>query len=230
MQFQAFETLTFDIVGTLIDYRSGVLQWLRARLARDGIEPPGEQILAAFHAAEENEHAARPQTPFTQTLPEIWRHVADNFSAGPNPDDGRDFIASMAYWPPFEDSVAALERLARRYRLLAITNADRWAAVRMAAILDNPFELIVTAEDVGVTKPDPRPFRRALAELSRWGTEAARMLHVAQGQASDVTPARNLGVPVVWVNRTGESRRETKPDLEVNSLAELVKHIEAPSA
>jgi putative hydrolase of the HAD superfamily len=38
-------TLTFDIVGTLIDFERGILDWFRPMLARRGITKTDEQIL-----------------------------------------------------------------------------------------------------------------------------------------------------------------------------------------
>ena len=85
---------------------------------------------------------------------------------------GTAMQGSIANWPAFDDSVAALKRLKTRYRLVAMTNADNWALGLMASTLDDPFDDTVTCEDVGVNKPDPQVFaycrgRQSLSGVSR---------------------------------------------------------------
>lgn len=42
--------------------------------------------------------------------------------------------------------------------MVALTNADNWALEQMTVTPGEPFHDAVTAEDVGVTKPDPQVF------------------------------------------------------------------------
>ena len=56
-----------------------------------------------------------------------------------------------------------------------------------------------------------------LAFLERSGADRARSVHVGASLFHDVAPATELGVPVVWVNRLGETselpRAAELPDL-----------------
>src|SRR5258707_6373860 len=83
--------------------------------------------------------------------------------------------------------------------LATATNCPEALARQAAAALGNPFAVVVSAERAGAYKPDPRPYRLALAEL---GLPPARVLFVA-GSAHDVGGALRAGLPVVWVNRLG---------------------------
>jgi 2-haloalkanoic acid dehalogenase type II len=225
MDVTPYRALSFDIVGTLIDYRSGALAWLKSRLAQRGAEAADGAILDAFHLAEAREHAARPTTPFTQTLPEVWRHVAARFGVEVADGDGAAFVASIAEWPAFDDSVDALRRLAGRFTLAAVTNADRWGAERMAETLGRPFEVLVSAEEAGAVKPDPRPFELVWARLERaCGLPRGQVLQVAQGLTTDVAPCTRRGMPVVWINRSGVAAESAAPDLELASLAAFADH------
>jgi len=75
----------------------------------------------------------------------------------------------------------------------------------------------VTAEDVGSYKPAHGHWNRFF-EL----TTADRNHHVHVGASlfHDVTPARELGLNIVWINRLGE-RAEPEPDCELLDLATL---------
>lgn len=100
---------------------------------------------------------------------------------------------------PFPEVPALLARLRARAELplATATNCPEALARQAVTILGDPFAVVVSAERAGAYKPDPRPYRLALAEL---GLPPARVLFVA-GSAHDVGGALRAGMPVVWVNR-----------------------------
>ncbi len=55
MTLQDFTTLTFDIIGTLIDFETGVITWMKPRLQEVRPDISDEDILQA-HARAEVEH------------------------------------------------------------------------------------------------------------------------------------------------------------------------------
>ncbi len=59
----------------------------------------------------------------------------------------------------------------------------------------------MTAEDVGVTKPDHQVFAFMLGRLSAGGTGKRQILHTAQSQYHDIGPARSLGLATAWIER-----------------------------
>ena len=64
------------------------------------------------------------------------------------------------------------------------------------------FNNIVTSEDVRAYKPHPAPFLRALEMLS---CRPEEVLHVGDSRSSDLAGAQALGMPVLWINRSGRS-------------------------
>lgn len=84
--------------------------------------------------------------------------------------------------------------LAQRYQLAVITNGN--ADVRRLG-LGHYFEHILSAEELGVGKPDPLPFQRAL-ELS--GVNADQALHIGDHPVDDIIGARRAGLHAVWFN------------------------------
>ena len=147
------------------------------------------------------------------------------------PATARDFAASIAEWPPFADSAAALAYLKRHFKLVVVSNVDRDSFRRSNERLGVVFDLIVTAEEAGAYKPDPRHFIRALDELARDAIAASAVLHVAQSLHHDHVPAKRLGLKTAWVDRragaagwgtTPAPECDVVPDLTVADLAGFV--------
>ncbi|MBC7994035.1 MAG: HAD-IA family hydrolase [Rhizobacter sp.] len=111
----------------------------------------------------------------------------------------------------YDDALAALERLSRRYPLMALTNGN--------ADLDRiglaPFFLgCVTARGLGVAKPDSRIFHHACAAL---GFEPAQVLHIGDDFELDVSGALNAGLQAVWLRREPQAAVDVPQELRVFS-------------
>lgn len=221
MSLSGIRVLTFDVVGTLIDFEAGILACLRP-MTRAG----DAELLESFARAEDIQQHLTPEMPFTQMLTPIYRRMAGELGL----PDRADLRGSIPHWPAFPDAALALRTLGRRFRLVALTNADNWALRHMAVTLGSPFDDAVTAEDVGVNKPDPRVFTYCLGRQSVHGYTRADFLHVAQSQYHDVGIAHDLGYRTCWVERrqgqtgtgaTPAPRTLTAPDYHFSSLAEL---------
>jgi len=52
LDFAAFDALTFDCYGTLIDWEAGILAGILRVLEPRGVTPPGEVLLERYAAAE----------------------------------------------------------------------------------------------------------------------------------------------------------------------------------
>jgi putative hydrolase of the HAD superfamily len=99
-----------------------------------------EEILTAFAAVEDKYQRETPEKPFTEMLPLIYRDMASSWGLGFRDEDAQSFRDSIRSWPPFPDKVEALEELGRRYRLVAVTNADAWALEHMSTNMGDPFQ------------------------------------------------------------------------------------------
>jgi putative hydrolase of the HAD superfamily len=98
---------------------------------------------------------------------------------------------------PFADVVPALERLARRHRLVALTNGN--ADLDIIG-LDGYFSRVYTAAALGVAKPEAAVFAAVCADLD---LPPATVLHVGNDPENDVLGPARAGLPAVWMNRTG---------------------------
>jgi 2-haloacid dehalogenase len=119
---------------------------------------------------------------------------------------------------PWPEAQATLERLAAHVPLGVATNCSVTLGIRAATRVGVSFQAVVTAEEAGVYKPHPTPYRMVLERL---GTTPERTLFVA-GSAADVPGAKGVGMPVYWHNRIGLTPvGAAQPDYLETSLTPL---------
>src|SRR5215208_6586006 len=123
IDFDAFDVITFDCYGTLIDWEAGLLAALRAPLAAHAVAASDDDVLQAF-ARHESEIEAGPFRRYRDVLGEVLRAMLGHFGATPSDEEVAVFGGSVAGWPAFPDSAAALARLHERFKLGVITNCD----------------------------------------------------------------------------------------------------------
>jgi 2-haloacid dehalogenase len=192
-----YDILTFDCYGTLIDWERGLLAALRTVLDAHQAGADDEALLTTF-ARFEAEAEAGPFLTYREVLARSVRGVCASLGVEPTESQVRGFAESVGGWPAFPDSAAALERLARRFRLGVITNCDTDLFARSNVRLGVDFDWVITAEQLGSYKPNPRNLQLAREQI---GGPAERHLHVAQSLFHDHVPAHALGLTTVWINR-----------------------------
>ena len=230
MDFSKFSHLTFDCYGTLIDWETGILEAMLPLLQKHGIAASPVAVLQLYVRLEAEEESGA-----FKKYREVLRHIVAGFgrSLGFTPGEGDlDCLGdSIRHWPPFADTVEALQRLKRHYRLVVLSNIDEDLFVLTAPRLKVTFDEVITAERVQSYKPSPKNFQFALERL---GVPAARVLHVAQSLYHDHVPAQKLGLATVWVNRASRLPRtglapsaQVQPNVEVPDLKTLANMVEA---
>lgn len=93
--------------------------------------------------------------------------------------------------------------------------ADAVAGAKLESLLDH----VVSVEDVGVFKPHPVVYQRAVDRLGM----PASAISFQSSNAWDAYAASAFGMRVVWCNRYGQRRERLPgaPDHEIRTLAEL---------
>jgi 2-haloacid dehalogenase len=224
LDFDGFDVLTFDCYGTLIDWESGLLAALRAPLHAHGVEASDESVLEAF-GRHEAELEAGPYRRYREVLGGVLTAMLANFAQVPSPDEVAAFGGSVADWPAFPDSAAALARLQERFKLGVITNCDDDLFAASERRLGISFDWVVTAQQARRYKPNPRGFELM---FERVGLPPSRILHVAQSLFHDHVTAKRLGMRTVWVDRRAGRPgggatpvAAATPDLTVPDMATL---------
>ena len=192
----AFDVLTFDCYGTLVDWQGGIVDYLQPVLMRHDAHVTDDFILEFFSATE----------PVLQgeggKYEDVLRGVLDRFGTRlgflPTPAERDGFPASLAAWKPFPDTVDALKRLGARFQLAVISNVDNALFSMTRKALDIEFAHVTTAEAAGAYKPEKSVFETALADI---GCAPDRILHVAESLYHDIAPANELQLATAWIDR-----------------------------
>lgn len=225
MDFSRFKVLTFDVVGTCVDFEKGILDAFRriGGSAAEGLSD--DEIFKPYLEGRELNYSR-----MSEAFRGVYLHVAQKLDFPTTETAARDFQLSVLEWPAFADSIQALARLRSRFRLVAMTNGDRTAFSAHNHTLGRPFHDAVTSDDTGCTKPDPRFFAYNLGRQSALGFSQSEILHVAQSQYHDIGVAREQGYATCWIERrhdqpgygaTPDPASFTEPDLRVPSLGAL---------
>ena len=212
-----FDIITFDCYGTLIDWEGGITDAFKAAALSDGVTLDRETVLAAYAELEPGVEAEAYRS-YREVLAETARRVAARLGWTLASDRASFLPDSLPSWQPFPDTNAALERLAAAgFRLGILSNVDDDLLAGTRLHFTVPFELIITAQQVGSYKPAPGHFLTARERIGE-----ARWLHAAQSYFHDIVPARTLGITCAWINRKAEAPSgPERPDHEFRTLAEL---------
>ncbi|MYA32889.1 MAG: haloacid dehalogenase [Gemmatimonadales bacterium] len=202
--------LTFDCYGTLIDWEGGILAALRAAYP-EAAAVDDERLLGEFHAAQ-NRLKTSEYRPYRRLLTETSVEVARANGWDTSDESAAGVPASIPSWRPFPDTNPALSRLATAGVTLGIlSNIDDDLLAGTLKHFKVDFDLLGTAQRLRSYKPAAPHFERG----REWAAGFDRWLHVAQSLFHDVVPATSLRIPVLWVNRKGESRPDDADPVHV---------------
>jgi 2-haloalkanoic acid dehalogenase type II len=194
--------LTFDVFGTVLDWRSGLGELDDAQFDRC-IDLQGELEQRGYRS-----YAAI---------------VHDSLVAvGLDPERAKRHAAEAGRWPLYPDSADALRRLQSVAPCAAITNSDRAHGEDVQARLGFRLGGWICAEDVRAYKPDRRMWEAASATLRVPFGRA--WWHASAYADYDLKTARDLGLTCVFVRRP--HCRPGDADLSVANLAELADCLE----
>ena len=222
----AFDLITLDCYGTLIDWERGIFSALKPVLANHGKYIPDAELLALYGEFEVEAESGEYRS-YREVLRSVVRSFGKRLQFTPTIQEVEALPKSVQTWRPWPDTVQALKRLAQRYRLAIISNIDDDLFAITRPYLGVEFHSTTTAEQARCYKPGKRIFEMALQKAK---VPPNRILHVGQSIHHDVLPAQSFGLATVWVNRPSPRagvgavvRAEGKPDLEVRDLASLAQ-------
>jgi 2-haloacid dehalogenase/putative hydrolase of the HAD superfamily len=213
-----YDVVTFDCYGTLIDWEGGIASAFVREAAEDGVVLERKRVLDAYHELEPQIEAVAYR-PYRDVQAVTAMRVAQRLGWPLTPERAFFLSESLPDWEPFPDTNAALAELSSGgHRLGILSNVDDDLLDQTRRHFTVPFDVVVTAQQVRSYKPAAGHFREAQRRIG----DSVRWLHAAQSFFHDVVPARELGIPVAWVNRKAErASGGIRPDLEVRDLSEL---------
>lgn len=220
------ELCVFDAYGTLFDFNSAVVRH------RAAIGPRADALSEMWRSKQiqytwlRNGMAA--YAPFWQVTGEALDHclaaqgIADAAVR-------EKLLGAYLALDPFPEVLAMLARLkrgGRRAAILSNGNPEMLAPMIAASGLADSFEAVLSVDEVGVFKPDPRVYRLVEA---RCGVPPDRVCFLSSN-CWDAHGAAHFGFHTVWVNRAGVPNDNLPGALagEIRDLAELPELIGVP--
>jgi len=212
--------ITFDCFGTLVDWHTGFERIIRP-LAGD--RTPA--VLRAYHRWERRLEQEKPHRLYADVLATSVAGAAEEVGVELTIDQARRLPESWHTLPVFDDVEPMLAGLRRTgYRLAVLTNCDEALFAKTARSFRMPFDLVVTAERVRDYKPSLTHFR-SFAQLT--GAVPGDWIHVACSWYHDIAPAREMGLPRIWLDRDRTGEDETTASARVLGAAEVCETVEA---
>jgi 2-haloalkanoic acid dehalogenase type II len=231
-----FKLLSFDVYGTLIDWERGAINALQPMLKKSNkTDMDPKHILKVLHSVEAPEQAENPAQKYCDCLSAVHPKLCKELGLEtPTQEESKAFGASVADWPAFPDSVSALQRLSKHYKLVVVSNVDNtsFQANRKAAtgLQDFQFDATYTAEDIGSYKPDLKNFEYMLRKVKEeYGVEKNEVLQTAQSQFHDHHPAKEMGIKSCWIFRPGAimgNRDDPVWNWKFDTLADMADAVE----
>jgi len=136
-------------------------------------------------------YQAGPYRPYEGIIEEAARDV------GLPRARAEELIRRWGEIEPWPETPRVLRELIGKVPVAVATNSSIVLARVAVPCTCLSIPVVITAEEAGYYKPDPRPYRMALDKL---GCDAEDVLFVA-GSAADVPGAAGVGMPVFWHNR-----------------------------
>jgi putative hydrolase of the HAD superfamily len=204
--------LTFDVFGTILDWRRGTLE----AVARGG----GALDASRFDDVVDAQGRIEQETPGRPYREIVAESLVE--AAGVSPALAAEIGGAAGTWPLFPDSAAALARLQRVAPCGAMTNSDRAHGEQVQRQLGFRLAHWWCAEEIGCYKPDPRVWEHVARAA---GVAFGRgWWHVAAYADYDLAVAGRLGLTTVYVERP--HRRPGPANVVVSDLAALADLIE----
>ena len=236
MKITDFDALSFDCYGTLIDWEAGIGSVLRQWADRRGLDMTTEELLVAYADHEAQAERDHPTDLYPSILSRAMRGLGKALDIEVTYDDAHALAVSVPDWPAFPDSADALQRLAKHFKLIILSNIDNASFAASNEKLGVTFDAILTAENIGSYKPSPANFDALDHQVDTMGIPRTKLLHVAQSLFHDHVPAKGRGMATVWINRrhadpgwgaTPDPGAQVTPDWTFTSMAEFADAVDS---
>ncbi len=215
--------LCFDVFGTVVDWRSSIIAEGRALGERLGIDRDWTALADAWRglyqpSMERVRSGEIDWKPLDELHLESLDVLLDRFDITLSAADRLHFNRAWHRLQPWPEVVPALERLADRYTLATLSNANIELATDMAANAGLPWHHVLGAEVARAYKPRPEAYLRTADAL---GLEPQACMLVA-AHNDDLWAASALGFATAFVPRPTEYGPDQTTDLEATGPWDVV--------
>ena len=232
---EGVKALTFDVFGTLVDWRTGVASEARRLGEIRGIHADWERFADEWRGLYVP-YMARvrlgelPWTNFDRLHRASLDEVIGALGiSGFDFADREELTRAWERLPAWPDTSDGLRRLGRRFVLSTLSNGNRSQQEALISFAGLPLERVLSAEDFHHYKPDPEVYQGAASAL---GLEPHQVMMVATHKP-DLRAAQAAGLRTAFVERPlekgpgGGADRLPDPDsdVEAGSFIELAARL-----
>ncbi len=225
------KALVFDTFGTVVDWRTSLIEDLSAFGRTRGVEADWARLVDAWRAAyQPSMQRVRSGERGWATLDTLHRESLDRLVAefgitGLNEDDLCHINLGWHRLRPWPDAVAGLARLQRRYIIGPLSNGNVSLLLEMAKAAGLPWDMIFGSDLFGHFKPDPETYLGVCRLLDLDSGEV--MMCAAHN--SDLRAAQALGLQTGFFPRPTEygphQSRDTEADGEWTVIAKDIEDL-----
>ncbi len=216
--------LTFDVFGTVVDWRSSIIDEGRKLGRQKGIDADwtafADQWRGGYGPAMSRVRSG--ELPWTK-IDVLHRMILDDlipkFGLESLTEAERDDLNRVWHrLRPWPDTVAGLTRLRTRYVLATLSNGNVALLVNMAKNAGLPWDAVLSSELAQAYKPDHAVYLKAADLL---GLEPAQVMMVA-AHAGDLRASAEVGSRTAYVPRPTEYGPDRQRDLTPDPSFDIV--------
>jgi 2-haloacid dehalogenase len=159
------EIITFDVFGTLVDWRSGITAELARVGGRAGIDADWPAVADAWRSQYRPtlDRVIGGELPF-QRMDALYRMMLDEVAGthglqALGEADRDELVRAWHRLTPWPDTVPGLTALRERHIVAPLSNGGVGMLTRLARAAGLPFDCILSVELAGTYKPDPRVYQ-----------------------------------------------------------------------
>ena len=209
------KALTFDVFGTVVDWRGSIMREIRTLAQAKGLRVNGAKFADAWRAGYRPamDRVGRGELPWTK-IDDLHRMILDDILVKFKITDlsEEEKVQLNRAWhrlKPWSDSVRGLRRLKKNFTIATLSNGNVALLNNMAKHAGLPWDLILSAEIFHHYKPDPEAYLGAAEIL---GLQPSEVMMVA-AHKDDLRHAQKQGLKTALVLRPLEYGKGKHPDL-----------------
>jgi len=215
MDVSTVKALTFDVFGTVVDWRSTIIFEGEQLAEAKGLKVDWAKFADAWRGGYGPSMARvrSGELPWTN-IDALHRMILDgllvDFSISGLSEDEKDHLNRVWHrLKPWPDAVAGLERLRRRFVTATLSNGNMALLVNMAKHSGLSWDCVLSAELARQYKPDPEVYQMS-ADLLGFPPEQVMMVAAHKG---DLKAAQAVGLKAAFVPRPQEFGPQREVDV-----------------
>ncbi len=218
------KALTFDVFGTVVDWRSSVIKELTNLGKSKGITADWEAFADKWRGgyAPSMDKVRKGELPW-KSIDQLHRMVLDQLLDEFKITEltEQEKVRLNKAWhrlSPWPDTVEGLTRLKQKYIIATLSNGNISLLTNMAKHSDLPWDVILSSELARHYKNDKEVYLKALSLLDLQPEE----LMMCAAHQDDVTAAREVGLKTAYVFRPLEFGPDKPSDATSNMPYDII--------